>query len=113
MWAVYLAWFLLSFAASLAAGLLWQQIVDDVEEGLPLDQRPSWQPFGERHPRSYWDTHRRTRPSSPLRKWYAVSMACTAAMLFSGSVALVAFNRPRHRTLSRRDPERAYSASHR
>jgi len=95
MWVAYLAWFLAAPAAGVTAGMLWQHIVDEVEEALPLEQRPSWRvfPWPRAMPWVYLDIHRQTRPGSRLRGRFGLAAACAPVVFFGGTAALAGMAR--------------------
>jgi hypothetical protein len=77
MW-LFALWLVAFLANSLSLALVQLQITDEIEAGLPLERRPSWQltswKLGRQRPLP-WTTiaeHRKTYPSSRVRKWFLV-----------------------------------------
>lgn len=81
MW-LFAVWLVGLLASSVALGLVGTQIADQIEAGLPLAQRPSWQLRKvRRFPQAELRQHRVMYPASRLRKWFAILFAVQIGLI--------------------------------
>jgi hypothetical protein len=81
MW-LFLVWLVLFFGTSVAVSMLGTQINDEIEDGLAIHDRPSWQGWRVRRvPLAEIRRHREMYPSSRLRKWWAATTICQAGLI--------------------------------
>ena len=86
MWAFILAWALLTLTAALAYMVLTQQIVDEIEQDLPLDQRPSFRLFKLKLglPLKELKIHSTMYPNSSVRARWKVATTCFYMLILIG-----------------------------
>jgi hypothetical protein len=85
MW-LLLGWLLLFLASSVSVVLLMTRINDEIEDGLAIEDRPSWRDWTVRRlPLAEIRRHRQMYPSSKLRKWWA------ATAIFQAGLVVVPF----------------------
>jgi len=82
----------LAFAFQLVAFFLALQIVDEIEEGLPVEKRPSWRLLKPVHvPLEEVRIHAQKLPDrSLIGRWWAALMCATYLLFLGGIVLLVA-----------------------
>ena len=83
---------ILALVCQALSGLLALQIVDEIEEGFPVERRPSWRLLKPVHvPLEEVRIHAQKFPDrSLIRRWWAVLMFATYLLLLGGIVLLVA-----------------------
>jgi len=73
---------LLFVATSVSVTMLGTQIMDDIERGLPVQERPSWRAWKVRRlPLAEVRRHRQMYPTSRLRKWWAAASITQGALI--------------------------------
>ena len=87
VWVIILAWALLTLIATLASAMLEQQIIDEIEQTLPIAKRPSWKLFRLKRglPLKEVGLHSRMYPNSRIRTSWKVASAFFYGLVFSVS----------------------------
>ena len=81
MW-LFALWLVGFLCSSVALGLTATQLTDEIESGLPIEERPSWRLWKfRRFPWAELQQHRKLYPASRLRKWFVVLVAVQSGLV--------------------------------